>query len=1006
MEQAGTSTQAADTGSVDRQLEAAELRLQQMEAALNTFFAGLTGRVDQLNEEAGQSPAVLNGFSAALGKVGSAIKSVLSKVGQLAKKGFATLTSKVKEAVKGVSSFGKTSSTSLKSILKYGVGIQSLYTLFNRLRSAMTEGYENLAQYSSTVNSSISSVMNALTKLKNTFAAAFAPILNVVAPILTTLINLLARAINYVGMFIATLTGQSSYTKATEVNEDYAASLSGTADSASDAADATRDAADAADDYLSGLDEISRFSTDSSSSSGSSGSSGGGSGGSSGSSMFEQVAIDSAISNMANQIKALFQAQDWKGLGTAIINTGLQKIYDAINWETVGPQITAFITAFTTTLNSLVDGVDFDLLGRTVAAGVNTIFSSLSLLVTGISWDNIGAQLGTAVDGLASNINWDTLGSTLAEIKLIVPRVLYNAITTINWSTVSGGLSTGISSAFTTVANWLGSLDGKEIAKAVTDFFDGINWTSLGSSSTKLINNFIGVFEDFVAGLVDWWSGVDKLEMFSAIMNWLNSIDWAGLASGLWDLLVMLVEVVAIGLGSIVTQLFVWIGEAVYSGWEWLSDKVSSIADKIGDTFGVIGEWISGIIADPIAFLTGDYDFDLVAELSAVWSDDDAYEELTGVDGAEYEAEVSMENTTSEDELLSIYDGAEIEAAVKNTTTKRQLSNQVGKVSINSELDNSTTAADIEEDIGDVSLYSDLLNQTSATDIANGVGTVDVNSTLNNQTTNNQLASSVGTVNVNSTLNNQTTKSQLAKSIGTVSVDANVTPKSTKKLTLKTLVDTSKTLALKISANGQTITGAKMIVAARGGIINAATLFGGRLLAGEAGKEALVPLERHTEWADVVATQMAGKLARMGGGNLGGLLTGIRSVHSSITSGINRVIGAIRQSGVRTPALATAALSGSGPSVRTRVPYLASGAVIPPNAPFAAVLGDQKNGQNLEAPASLLKSIVGEELDKRLSGKGGQYTFTAQLNRKTIFSEVIEEGKLQQTRTGHNPFDL
>ncbi len=44
-----------------------------------------------------------------------------------------------------------------------------------------------------------------------------------------------------------------------------------------------------------------------------------------------------------------------------------------------------------------------------------------------------------------------------------------------------------------------------------------------------------------------------------------------------------------------------------------------------------------------------------------------------------------------------------------------------------------------------------------------------------------------------------------------------------------------------------------------------------------------------------------------------------------------------------------------------QLPYLATGAVIPPNAKFAAVLGDQKHGKNLEAPESLIRKIVREE---------------------------------------------
>lgn len=47
------------------------------------------------------------------------------------------------------------------------------------------------------------------------------------------------------------------------------------------------------------------------------------------------------------------------------------------------------------------------------------------------------------------------------------------------------------------------------------------------------------------------------------------------------------------------------------------------------------------------------------------------------------------------------------------------------------------------------------------------------------------------------------------------------------------------------------------------------------------------------------------------------------------------------------------------PSGTTRqIPALAQGAVLPPNKPFYAMLGDQKNGTNLEAPASLIEEIM------------------------------------------------
>lgn len=41
-----------------------------------------------------------------------------------------------------------------------------------------------------------------------------------------------------------------------------------------------------------------------------------------------------------------------------------------------------------------------------------------------------------------------------------------------------------------------------------------------------------------------------------------------------------------------------------------------------------------------------------------------------------------------------------------------------------------------------------------------------------------------------------------------------------------------------------------------------------------------------------------------------------------------------------------------------KVPYLANGAVIPPNNPFLAVLGDQRSGYNIEAPVSTIEEAV------------------------------------------------
>lgn len=86
-----------------------------------------------------------------------------------------------------------------------------------------------------------------------------------------------------------------------------------------------------------------------------------------------------------------------------------------------------------------------------------------------------------------------------------------------------------------------------------------------------------------------------------------------------------------------------------------------------------------------------------------------------------------------------------------------------------------------------------------------------------------------------------------------------------------------------------------------------------------------------------------------------------------------------------------------------KIPMLATGAVIPPNAPFMAMLGDQKHGTNIEAPLDTIKQAVREVVG---NNGGGQYAFTAQINRRTLFEEMIDEAKLRQSTSGRNPFDL
>jgi hypothetical protein len=108
--------------------------------------------------------------------------------------------------------------------------------------------------------------------------------------------------------------------------------------------------------------------------------------------------------------------------------------------------------------------------------------------------------------------------------------------------------------------------------------------------------------------------------------------------------------------------------------------------------------------------------------------------------------------------------------------------------------------------------------------------------------------------------------------------------------------------------------------------------------------------------------------------SFGGILKGvvnvvidlINTMIRAMTNGINTVIRAANKLSF-TPPDWVPGIGGEtfGFNIKEiqayQIPKLAQGAVIPPNQQFAAILGDQTHGRNLEAPEGLIRQIVREE---------------------------------------------
>lgn len=97
------------------------------------------------------------------------------------------------------------------------------------------------------------------------------------------------------------------------------------------------------------------------------------------------------------------------------------------------------------------------------------------------------------------------------------------------------------------------------------------------------------------------------------------------------------------------------------------------------------------------------------------------------------------------------------------------------------------------------------------------------------------------------------------------------------------------------------------------------------------------------------------------------IIGGINGMIAGIEGGLNAVIGALNKLHWEIPSWVPG-LGGKGfgfniPKANFgRIPELANGAVINPNSPFLAILGDQKSGTNIEAPLETIKQALVEAM--------------------------------------------
>ena len=403
----------------------------------------------------------------------------------------------------------------LKGLLMYGLGIRSLFALVNRLRSVLTEGMNNLAQYNDSTNGSLSMLMSSLTQLKNALATAFAPILNAAAPMLNLLIQKVTAAVTALGQLFASLTGQSGFVAAKRVNQDYAKSLNSNADSAKKANKENKKL----QNTLFGFDQINKLNDNSDSSDAADNSAGGGL---TPADMFESVPVESKISDFAKRLKDAWKNADFTEIGQ-IVGTKLNDALNRISWGTiqntarkVGKSIGTFISGF-------VEVPDLGTnIGKAIAEAVNTGVGGINAFLDNTRWDSVGKFIGDGLNGAVNTVDWSGIGHMFAQKWNAIFTTIGEAARTFKWSNFGKNLASGLNKAITdfdwagngarisdlalgllnTLTTFLEQTDWVKLGASIKSFIAAIDWKSIGTELSRAIGDIFGALGAIVGGLV------------------------------------------------------------------------------------------------------------------------------------------------------------------------------------------------------------------------------------------------------------------------------------------------------------------------------------------------------------------------------------------------------------------------------------------------------------------------------------------------------------------------
>lgn len=476
---------------------------------LSDSAKGVAEGLKDASDSAGKSGAgafskfssIVKGIPSVFSSGAKSLSSFVNTAGKVGK----VLTAPFRKAVGLMQKFSgatKGSTLSAKNLVKeltrIGKMIKLMITrmVLRKIISGVGDGFKNLAQYSSTVNASMSLLWNSFRQLGNAIASAVSPLLNAFAPALNYIIQLVIQAVNVINQLLSALTGMSSWTRAKTLTDDYAKSL-----------DKAGSKAKELKKTVLGFDELNQLQDNKNS----------GGGGTSPANMFEDAPIDDKWKKWADKLKKMWETGDFTELGKTLGEKLLEAL-DRIPWNKIKAKAYKLGKSFATLINGFVEVERLGkTIGKSVAEALNTGIMLANGFVRNLHWDSIGKFIADTFNGFFENIDWYYLKDTVVAGLRGVAIAIQNFIKRFNWDNVSKTLvnaldviSSGIKAFFENI-NWkeLGTKVGEQISKTLRE----TNWRQVGEAIGDVVQAGIDFFASTISqiNLTDVQNAISEL---------------------------------------------------------------------------------------------------------------------------------------------------------------------------------------------------------------------------------------------------------------------------------------------------------------------------------------------------------------------------------------------------------------------------------------------------------------------------------------------------------------